>query len=65
MNKKADPRGEQPPETRTAATGSHCAERGNPRKAGSIYAAKGPPRFEDVKELLKTAQLIRFVISVP
>lgn len=45
--------------------GIHCVERRNPRKAGSIYAAKGPPRFEDVKELLKTAQLIRFVISVP
>lgn len=45
--------------------GIHCAERGNPRKAGSIYAAKGPPRLEDVKELLKIEQLIRFVISVP
>ena len=28
--------------------GTHCAERGEPRKAGSIYAANGPPRFEDV-----------------
>ncbi|KAB1280000.1 LINE-1 retrotransposable element ORF2 protein [Camelus dromedarius] len=43
LNKpKGDASGDQPPGTRTVAPGTHCAERGDPGRAGSISATESP-----------------------
>ena len=49
LNKtKRDPSGDQPPKARTVAPGTHCAERGDPERAGSISAAKSPFELRDL-----------------